>query len=99
VYAPYDEDFGYVTLEAFLARRPVITATDSGGPLEFVRDGVNGAIVHDASPEAIAAAVNAYAADRPRARAHGEAGHQVASAITWSGVIERIIEAASADPA
>ena len=36
VYAPFDEDFGYVTLEAFLARKPVITARDSGGPLEFV---------------------------------------------------------------
>ena len=32
VYAPFDEDFGYVTLEAFLARKPVITATDAGGP-------------------------------------------------------------------
>ena len=36
VFAPFDEDYGYVTLEAFLARRPVVTATDSGGPLEFV---------------------------------------------------------------
>ncbi|MCH6547000.1 MAG: MotA/TolQ/ExbB proton channel family protein [Gemmatimonadetes bacterium] len=36
VYAPYDEDYGYVTLEAFLAHRPVITAADSGEPLEFV---------------------------------------------------------------
>ena len=36
VYTPYDEDFGYVTLEAFLARKPVITARDSGGTLEFV---------------------------------------------------------------
>ena len=47
--APFDEDFGYVTLEAFLARKPVITASDSGGTLEFVVDGVNGAIVE---PEA-----------------------------------------------
>ncbi|MEO6214042.1 MAG: glycosyltransferase family 4 protein, partial [Vicinamibacterales bacterium] len=32
VYPPFDEDFGYVTLEAFLARKPVITCIDSGGP-------------------------------------------------------------------
>ncbi len=32
VYPPYDEDFGYVTLEAFLSRKPVVTCTDSGGP-------------------------------------------------------------------
>ena len=40
VFAPFDEDFGYVTLESFLAHKPVITATDAGGPLEFVEDGV-----------------------------------------------------------
>ena len=28
---------GYVTLESFLAHKPVITTTDAGGPLEFVR--------------------------------------------------------------
>ena len=39
LYPPFDEDFGYVTLEAFLSRKPVITATDSGGPNEFVVDG------------------------------------------------------------
>ena len=44
VFAPFDEDFGYVTLESFLARKPVITAIDAGGPLEFVEDGVNGAV-------------------------------------------------------
>jgi glycosyltransferase involved in cell wall biosynthesis len=39
VYPPFDEDFGYVTLEAFLARKPVITCVDSGGPNEFVVHG------------------------------------------------------------
>ncbi|MDA1306770.1 MAG: glycosyltransferase family 4 protein, partial [Acidobacteria bacterium] len=32
VFPPYDEDFGYVTLEAFLSRKAVITTTDAGGP-------------------------------------------------------------------
>ena len=40
-----------MTIEAFLAAKPVITATDSGGPLEFVRDGVNGFICE---PDAMA---------------------------------------------
>jgi len=40
VYAPFDEDYGYVTLESFLAGKPMITTTDAGGPLEFVRDAV-----------------------------------------------------------
>ena len=41
-YGPVDEDYGYVTVEAFLSRKPVLTTTDAGGPLEFVTDGENG---------------------------------------------------------
>lgn len=93
VYPPFDEDFGYVTLEAFLARKPVITCTDSGGPNEFVRDGTNG-FVCEPDPSALAAAVNRLAADRRLAAALGEAGFETASRITWDGVIETLLSAA-----
>jgi len=89
IYPPYDEDFGYVTLEAFLARKPVITCTDSGGPNEFVEDGVNG-FVCEPAPAAIAEAIGRLAGDRRRARALGDAGYDVASRITWDGVIEKL---------
>ena len=89
VYPPYDEDFGYVTLEAFLARKPVITCTDSGGPNEFVIDGVNG-FVCAPEPGELATAINRVVADRAKAAAMGHAGHQAASAITWDGVIEKL---------
>ena len=67
VYVPYDEDFGYVTLEGFLARKPVITAADSGGPLEFVVDDVNGAVVAP-DADAIAAPSTAMPARGARPR-------------------------------
>jgi glycosyltransferase involved in cell wall biosynthesis len=90
VYAPFDEDYGYVTLESFLSRKPMITATDSGGPLEFVAEGVNGRIVPP-EPEAMAAAINGYASNRTMAAAHGDAGHARASLVTWEGVIEKLV--------
>jgi glycosyltransferase involved in cell wall biosynthesis len=90
LYPPFDEDFGYVTLEAFLAHKPVVTATDSGGPNEFVVDGVNGFSVAP-EPDAIAAAINALARDRQRARAMGDAGYERARTITWDGVIEKLV--------
>ena len=92
VYPPYDEDFGYVTLEAFLARKPVITCTDSGGPNEFVVQGENG-FVCEPAPEALAQAFNALAADRARVKAMGDAGYDVARQITWDGVIEKLVSA------
>ena len=90
VYTPFDEDYGYVTLESFLARKPVITATDSGGPLEFVRDGVNGTVVEPLD-EAIAAAINRLAADRSKAARLGDAGYERARLVTWDGVIEHLV--------
>lgn len=90
VYPPFDEDFGYVTLEAFLARKPVVTCSDSGGPNEFVVDGVNG-VVCAPQPDELAAAINRLAGDRARAAALGDAGHEVARGITWDGVIEKLV--------
>ena len=97
LFAPYEEDYGYVTLEAFLARKPVITARDSGGTLEFVVDGVNG-FVCAPTPDALAAAVNRLAADAALAAALGERGHTVAAGITWDNVVNRLIEAGSRTP-
>ena len=91
-YVPFDEDFGYVTLESFLSAKPVVTLRDSGGPLEFVEDGVNGAIV-EATPETLAEAINRYAGDKMLAASHGAAGRARAAAVTWDGVIEKLVGA------
>ena len=90
VYPPYDEDLGYVTLEAFLARKPVVTCVDSGGPHEFVVDGVSG-LVCDPSPESVGTAINELARDRRRAATLGDAGYAVARPITWDGVIDALV--------
>jgi glycosyltransferase involved in cell wall biosynthesis len=90
VFPPFDEDYGYVTLEAFLARKPVITTTDAGGPLEFVEHAVNG-FVTEPAPEAIGAAIARLAADRRAAQAFGDAGHERVRSITWDGVVDRLM--------
>jgi len=90
LYAPFDEDFGYVTLESFLARKPVVTARDSGGPLEFVEDGVNGCVC-EADPASIADAFERIAASGARAQSMGDAGYERARQITWDGVIEKLV--------
>ena len=91
IYSPFDEDYGYVTLEAFLSRKPVVTTTDAGGPLEFVEDGTSG-MVTDPSPEALASAVNRLAGDRAYAARLGDAGFERARLVTWDGVIEKLVQ-------
>jgi len=89
VFPPFDEDYGYVTLEAFLAHKPVVTTTDAGGPNEFVTDGVNG-FVTSPDPKALAAAIAALDHDRRRSARMGDEGYDVARGITWTGVIDRL---------
>jgi glycosyltransferase involved in cell wall biosynthesis len=90
VYPPYDEDFGYVTLESFMSHKPVITCRDSGGPNEFVRHEENGWVCEPV-PEALAEAISAAEADRARVARFGDAGYDVARDITWDSAIDRLV--------
>jgi glycosyltransferase involved in cell wall biosynthesis len=89
-YAPYDEDYGYVTVEAYKAAKPVITTTDAGGVLEFVEDGRNGYVCPPDSPREIGARIDALYRDREKARAMGLAGQAKVREITWDRVIEKL---------
>jgi glycosyltransferase involved in cell wall biosynthesis len=95
LYPPLDEDFGYVTLEAMLAGKPVVTCTDSGGPLEFVQPRQTG-LVAEPTPAALAAALDELWQDRARARAWGQAGreHYHKLGITWPRVVQRLLSCA-----
>ena len=89
-YAPIDEDFGLGPYESFLSGKPVITATDAGGPLEVVHDGSTGRVV---APEAAAVAAAAvWLRDHPdEAAAFGRAGHALAAEVTWDRAIDRLL--------
>jgi glycosyltransferase involved in cell wall biosynthesis len=89
-YAPYDEDYGYVTVEAYKAAKPVVTTSDAGGVLEFVEDGVNGYVCSPDAPKEIGARFDTLFRDREKARAMGEAGQRKVREITWDRVIETL---------
>jgi len=99
-FGPRDEDYGYVTLEAMLAGKPVVTCADSGGPLEFVVHGDTGFVV-EAEAEAIAAALERLWTDRAAARRMGEAGRARYDGLdlTWSRVVERLVAGRAASEA
>jgi glycosyltransferase involved in cell wall biosynthesis len=89
-YAPVDEDFGMGPYEAFLSGKPVITATDSGGPLEVVHDRATGLVV-EPTAEAVAAA-SAYLVGHPdEARAWGHSGRAAAERVTWDACVDALL--------
>lgn len=88
-FAPYDEDYGYITIEAFRSKKPVITLSDSGGVLEFVKDGVNGIITQN-DPKSIAEIVDQLYNDRTLCQNYGEEGYKAVKEINWDYVIEQL---------
>lgn len=92
-FGPYDEDYGYVTLEAMLAAKPVITCTDSGGPLEFVVDKETGFIT-EPNPVAISEAIDALYANQSNAARMGEAGLERYRDmnLSWTNVVENLLQ-------
>ncbi len=90
VYPPYDEDYGYVTLEAFRSGKPVITADDAGGVTEFVEDGVTGFVAAGASARQMARAVDRLVGDRSLAERLGDAGRRRVAGISWDDVVAKL---------
>jgi glycosyltransferase involved in cell wall biosynthesis len=89
-YAPYDEDYGFVTAEGFEAAKPVLTTADSGGVLELVEDGANGFVAPRDSARELAAAMDRLYRDRELARRLGAAGRARVQGITWDEVVDRL---------
>lgn len=92
LFPPADEDYGYIALEAFLSKKPVVTCTDSGGPLEFVVDGENGRVV---APDAaaIAEATTGLLADAKKSGEFGGRGFERVREISWSHAVRSLLEA------
>lgn len=90
-FIPYDEDYGYITVEAMLSGKPVITTNDAGGPLEFVSHGQTG-LVCDPTIEALTAQLDYAAAHRMEMRDLGRAGRIRVSGISWKTVVDALIE-------
>ena len=92
VFLPFDEDsYGYVALEAYQSKKPVITCSDSGGVLTLVNNGVTGLVVEPIAA-AVGAAIDRLAKNSRAASRMGRAGlaHAQALGITWERVVETL---------
>ncbi|MDH1341711.1 glycosyltransferase family 4 protein [Ectopseudomonas oleovorans] len=91
-FGPYDEDYGYVSLEAMLSEKPVITCTDSGGVTEFVVNGETGFVVKP-EPVEIAEAINIAWADKAKAARLGKNAKELylSKDINWRSVVSKLM--------
>lgn len=92
-YLPVDEDsYGYPTLEAAHASKPLLTTTDAGGTLEFVLHEING-LVTLPQPQALALAMDRLYEDREEAQRMGRSANARIEELNigWSHVLERLL--------
>jgi glycosyltransferase involved in cell wall biosynthesis len=89
-FPPFQEDYGFLTVEAFASRKAVITCRDSGGPAELVRDGVNG-LVAEPTPDAIARAMRLLLDDASLAERLGAAAFETGATLTWPETVRQLV--------
>jgi len=90
-YAPVDEDYGYATIEAFLAEKPVITCCDSGEVEKIVTLSQAGIVCNNtvtAVAEAVATVDSLSASDLVDM---GVRGRKFAEKICWDIIIQRLV--------
>jgi glycosyltransferase involved in cell wall biosynthesis len=92
IFPPVDEDYGFITIEAMLSSKPLLTCTDSGGPLEFVLDAQTGFIVPP-TPEACAEAMDRLWEDRAASKRMGQAARDRYDSmnVSWDHVIGKLL--------
>jgi glycosyltransferase involved in cell wall biosynthesis len=88
-FVPKQEDYGLITIEAFKSGKAVLTCTDSGEPLEFVRDGETGYVV-EPDAKAIAARLTHAIDHRRHVARMGRRGRQIAAPIAWEPIVEAL---------
>jgi glycosyltransferase involved in cell wall biosynthesis len=89
-FPPYDEDYGFITVEAFASAKAVVTCTDSGGPAELVVNDVNGKVCAP-RPEALAVTLREMMDDAAAAERMGQAALKTVSQMTWSRTVGRLL--------
>ena len=89
-FAPKDEDYGLITIEAFLSGTAVLTTSDSGGPTELVVHKQSGWI-SGPTEDSLAQGFQALSINRESTIAMGKAGQQFAQKITWPRLTHRLL--------
>jgi glycosyltransferase involved in cell wall biosynthesis len=89
LFVPRDEDYGFVTAEAFESRKAVITCRDSGGPTELVT--TESGFIVEPTPEAVAAAAGALGHDRVLAERLGQRAKASVADLTWANAVRNLV--------
>lgn len=90
VHPGESETFGQTLQEAHASGVPVV-ATGRGGPLDLVRDGVDGWLYRPGDLRELRQRVTGLVADERTRRALGRAGHEAVQARSWTSIGDQLL--------
>jgi glycosyltransferase involved in cell wall biosynthesis len=90
LFVPYDEDYGLVTIEAMMCEKPVLTFTDTGGVVEFVKDQVTGLICSPSTSE-LAKNIDFISNNLELCKKMGKEAKKRVKSITWGNTIGSLL--------
>ncbi len=92
LFIPYNEDYGYITLEGLYSKKPVITCEDSGGACIFVKNGYSGYVSAPKAKE-LAEVMDKLFEDKQKATAMGQSAYTLIRKknISWDNVIRSLL--------
>lgn len=88
-FLPIDEDYGYITLEAFLSKRPLLSCEDSGCVLEFAQQ-EQSAFITEPDPKMLAEQMQKLYKNKSMARDMGHSGYEAVKDISWDTVVDEL---------
>lgn len=89
-YFPYDEDYGLITIEAMMHKKPVVTTVDAGGPTEFVINNETGFIT-EFNAKAIGEKIDFFASNPTEAKRMGNNAYNKVKNITWESTVNKLL--------
>jgi glycosyltransferase involved in cell wall biosynthesis len=90
-YSPHDEDYGYATIEAFLAKKPIITCWDSGEVAKIVNFTKAGLISDNNLENIVINLIKVFDMKEKELESMGEKGYAFAKKISWENVIQKLV--------
>lgn len=90
-FPPFEEDYGFVSVEAFASGKAIVTCRDSGGPAELAA--ATGGFVVEPTPTAVADALRRLMDDATLAQQLGERAQLWARRLTWAAAVNRLLVA------
>ena len=91
IFIPKEEDYGLITIEAMSSSKAVITCSDSGGVLEFVKHKKRGLIAQP-SIQSLSDQIKYLSANRELAISMGENAKKSIENISWQNTVKQLLK-------